>query len=249
MTTPVDIANRALSEIASRETIADLEESSAAAVSCRLWYDKLRRQLLRAAPWRFARTQAVLSQTGSYVDNTGQYPYLYTYQYPGDCLKVNYLLAAPTTDPVGPQVGVGLAGMAWGAPSRANRFQIGSAPTATPGVYDKFIVSNLSAAIAVYTLDVTNPDIFDDLFEGALTAALASKLCMPVTGDLSMRREMIAAAQSAIDTARAVDSNEGLSVYESTPDWISGRGGGGFGVGDSNWGEWYSGNENISWGS
>ena len=51
----VDICNEALSVMGSRSTIASLTENSAEAIQCNLRYETVRDQLLRLAPWAFAK--------------------------------------------------------------------------------------------------------------------------------------------------------------------------------------------------
>lgn len=253
MTTPVDICNRALSEAATQSTIASLDESSPEAVQCSLWYDKLRRQLLRSAPWAFARRQLALTLLGNAVDETGVYPFLFMYAYPSDCLKFRYILAppAPSSNPVAPQVGVGLPGIVSWAPSRQNRFLVHE-HIDSEGVQTKVILSNVEGAYGVYTMNLSNPDKFDDLFEGALTSALAYKLSLALTGNLQVNQLCKDQANNAIKEARAADANESITTTDHSVDWIATRGGGsalyGFGCGAAQpWGDWYSGYDNLNW--
>ncbi len=61
---PVDICNMALTAI-SQKTIASLSAQNELARKCVLWYDPLRREMLRSCDWTFARVAASLNLIGS----------------------------------------------------------------------------------------------------------------------------------------------------------------------------------------
>lgn len=241
MASEIDIANRALSEIGTRSTIASFSEGSAESEQCALWYDKLRQMLLRAAPWGFARKQATLSALGTLSAGTSQYPWPYKYAYPADALRVRYLL--PPTPPIGNMP------MFWGGPSRANRFLIGQDVNGL-GQPIKVLLATLESAQAVYIADTTDVSLFDPSFDVALTALLSYKLVIPLSGNVAMKSEFRTLADSMITTARVADGNEAMPTTEHTPDWIMARGDGM--VYPSMFGElgnWYLGYDNLDWGS
>ena len=253
MTSAIDVCNKALSEIGARATITSFLEASPAAVQCRLQYDSLRQQLLRAAPWGFARKTATLTTLGLQTDTppTAPWPFYVKYLYPADCTKMRYILPPPDATYQGiepPAVGVNV-GMAWGAPSRSWRFLVSVDDTVVPS--RRVVVANIASAVAVYTKDETNPDMFDPLFENALVMALANKLCMPLSGNVALKQGFAQLAENAIMQARAVDGNETISTSNHTVDWIATRSAGdvsGYGNEASGWGTWYSGFDNMSWG-
>jgi hypothetical protein len=84
MTTDVDICNRALAEIGARVIIASLAEATPAAKNCNLLYNPMRQQILRAAPWAFARKTLAITPIGLLTDNppASPYPWLAKYLYP-----------------------------------------------------------------------------------------------------------------------------------------------------------------------
>lgn len=246
MTSPVDICNRALSEAGARSTITDVDDGSEEGTVCALWYDVMRRRLLRAAPWAFARKTFSLSQLGSALDNTAPYPWLYKYTYPADCLRLRYIL--PPTPPRGDTNVVGTLSdnPYFGGPSRANRFIVAN-DTDAEGNNRRVVLANIQSAQAVYIRDEQNPDIFDDLFTGALEAALAAKFAIPLSGNVAMRAQFIQSASDAIIQARAAD-NEALPTVDHTPDWIEARGGTTQGYGNALLGDWCLPYEDINWG-
>jgi hypothetical protein len=246
--TSTDIANLALNEIASSNLIDSLTEQSSTAATVRAWYEPLRKALLRAAPWGCARTQRMLTQVGDSSAGTSPYPWSYKFAYPSDCVHLRYLLPTVPAGPVGPQVDVGAPPPQWQSPSRANRFLTHVEPGVGAGVYNKYIISNLPNAIAVFNLDVNNPDIWDPLFQLAMVAALASKLAMPVTGDTAIRDRMIQTAQNAINEARAASANEAIQTSDHIPDWIAGRNGYPSNYAPQ-WGTWLAPWSDMNWGT
>jgi hypothetical protein len=75
----------------------------------------------------------------------------------------------------------------------------------------------------VYTRAVTNPQIFSPLFSTALSAALAAKITMGLTGDKDLMKANYALANQSIVQGRALDSNQGVEVIEQQAEWILAR--------------------------
>lgn len=261
MTTDVDICNRALSEIGRNQLqITSMSGNSPAEKQCALQYEPMRQQLLRAAPWGFARKTMVLDTLGELeaIPPTSPYPWLRKYAYPTDCLKMRYLLPPPpTTDSdVAPVVGtVWLA--PWCGPNRGWRYL----PAYDPGDPDaepdpiepyKVILSNVVDALGVYTVDAINPDLWDSLFTDALVMALANKFVIPLSGNVAMKSSYVELAKRAVMEAQAVDGNEAVPSTDHTPDWIQARGMGGYGgmsgMTTFTQGLWYSGFDSMNWG-
>lgn len=254
--TAVAICNRGLSQIAETQMITSLTppgDGSTEATQCILWYDTMRQRLLRAAPWGFARTQKnPLTQVGDlYPDNTSPYPFLYAYSYPTDCLKLRYILAQPIPPNAGedpPLTGLSFVGPGFMGPSRNNRFLIHNSSSG------RIIITNVPNAIGVYTMDVTDPTLFDQLFTGALEDAISFKLIIPLSGNIAMQDKLRASADAALTTARAIDGNEAIPSSDPRVDWIDARGRGGYpfanwtGSEGGGWGNWYTGWEPMNWG-
>lgn len=262
MTSDVSICNLALSEIGNRaQMITSLEEDSAEANQCALWYDTLRKRLLRTAPWGFCRYQTNLAQLGDLLpDNTSPFPWLYKYAHPADCLKMRYIIAPPpvnvgTASVVAPQVGLSTPACWWQGASRANRFVIAS-DTDANGQRRNVVLSNVFQAIGVYNGDVTDPALFDELFVGALASALAYKIVIPLNGNVGEREQMRKSAEDAILQARVADGNEAIPRSDVQVDWIDTRGVGPYygaygamgGVGPTGWGQWCGSWDSMSWG-
>lgn len=255
------ICNQALSDIGGRVSITDfLNDTTPAAIQCRLWYDTMRQALLQAAPWSFARKTAALTQLALITDSpmpSGMYPWGVKYLYPADCLRMNYILPPPLPPaPDGtPNVSGGPMFSNWGMPSRANRFLpsydevvVVSPPSTTPR---EVILSNIQGAYGVYVADVILPTMFNASFSLALTAAMSYKLVMAITGNAGMKGAFRQIAEDAITSARVKDGNEASPSSDHTPDWIAGRGSGGLALdraGVPALGQWYNGYSDVSWG-
>lgn len=88
----------------------------------------------------------------------------------------------------------------------------------------RVILCNQEFATLVYCQDVTDEDVFDDLFQDAFAKVLGATLTLPLSGDKTLAKMAIAEANIAIEAARTPDGNEGLSLNDTTPDWIRIRG-------------------------
>jgi hypothetical protein len=88
----------------------------------------------------------------------------------------------------------------------------------------RVILTNQEFATLQYVAQVADPNVWDTLFQSALVNLLASGLCMALKGNLDQSNGLLKEVNAAIEQARAVDGNEGLTVNDITPDWIRGRG-------------------------
>ena len=272
MTAPIDIVNRALGECGARMTLSSLTDNGPVAVAANLNYTPLRQQLLRAAHWGFARKTAPMTLLGSQYATpvpTSPVPWAFKYAYPSDCLAVRYVLPPPpaqtnvTVPPTGLQFYV-----PWCPPSRNFRFISAYDDTGVPP--QKVILTNvglngsaggpLGGGLVVYTVDVTNPDLWDSLFEDAMVMGLANKLAIPASGNIKMKGQFVQMAKMAVDAARVADGNEAIPTVDFTPAWISARGvGSPFGYGPeggygytgmgAGYGDWFGAPANLNWGS
>lgn len=254
MSTSVDICNRALDEIGARVIITSLAENTPQGKVASRQYDPTRKQLLRAAPWGFSRNTALLVNEGLLSANppTSPYPWQAKNTYPLDCLKMHYILPQPTSQQVAgvPSVGDQLF-VPWCAPSRNFRYLPAFDPGSTlfPGVH-RVLLTNVTPVLGIYTMDVTDPTMFDALFENALVMMLANRFCQPLSGNVKLKMSYAQLAQAAITEARVADGNEAIPSTDHTPDWIQARGFGGGVPGGPSFqaGLWYSGYDDVNWG-
>ena len=254
-----DVAQRALDEIAARVTVTDFRvETTPQAKALQRWYDVTRQRLLRAAPWGFARKTALLTELAVATDdpNTVPYPWLVKYEYPTDCLKMRYILPPPfpSNDEEPPDVSTQLI-IPWGRPSRSFRFLPGFDPAVDETPAYKTLLANVPDAYSVYTADIEDPDLWDQLFMGAFEALLGYNLLMPLTGNVQMKGGFKQLVMDAVAQARAVDGNEAIPTTDHEVDWIVARGTGGQLMGGpvvggfdwSTYGQWYDAYD-LNWG-
>lgn len=91
----------------------------------------------------------------------------------------------------------------------------------------RVVLCNQQDAAMTYCRRVTNPNVFDELFQKAYYQALGAKLSMGLSGKEALVKRLTSEVNVVIDAARTVDGNEGLVVNDSTPDWLRVRGYGG----------------------
>lgn len=88
----------------------------------------------------------------------------------------------------------------------------------------RVILTNQTDATLSYVAEVTDPNVWDPLFQDAFIYALGADMCMALTGDKTLANRCVGLANDAIAKARVADGNEGLTQNNVTPDWIRGRG-------------------------
>lgn len=227
MASMFDICNRALGEIGSRATLTSFSDGSPASFQCQLNYDKLRKLLIRCAPWNFTRRQVNLSLLGTAPEGLVPFPWMFKYLYPPDCIKFRYMLEIPNGWPfptgpdAPPQTGDNF--FICFPVSRRGRFLVAN-DVDENGRARKVLLSNVCQAIGVYSVDETNVDLFDAGFEDGLVALLAEKIVIPLTGNAGMKGSFMQIAKERVTEARAMDGNEALPNTDHVPDWIQARG-------------------------
>ncbi len=98
--------------------------------------------------------------------------------------------------------------------------------TLTQGPADdqRVILTNQEFATLMYVKQVTNPNVMDTLFQTAWIKLVGAALQMGLRGDKGVSNMLIEEVNKAIQSARAIDGNEGLTINDVTPDWIRQRG-------------------------
>lgn len=238
MTSIVDIANRALSGVGTRSTITALTEDSNEARAVTLLFDAARDQLLRMAPWNCATNYDILSLLKSAPgtpENPSQQltqwdktipppPWAYEYAYPEDCIRPLWIVPQFATGVSGVPITTAVTGgypSYWNGP--AVRFKVTIDQDASDNDI-RVILTNQQSAILCYLKRVTDPNVWDDLFQQAFVDLLAAQLNISLTGSKDLANLRIALANNSIQLARAADGNEGLTINDVTPDWIRARG-------------------------
>lgn len=104
----------------------------------------------------------------------------------------------------------------------------GSGAAITPSIVgpvdQRVILTNQEFATLVYIRQVTDPNVWDPIFQDAMSNALGADIVIALTGDKTLANMCIARANRSIEEARKADGNEGLTINDVTPDWIRARG-------------------------
>lgn len=233
MPSQIDIANRALAQAGAREQIAGFNEGSVSAINCNLLFQSTFEQLGRTAHWNCLRGQTPLTllkaaqgtpenQTGNTLPIPPQ-PWLYEYLLPPDCLMVRYLQPTysqpPGTVPIFPTPSSV-------PPNRYPRREIKFAVSTdiVAGQRTKVILTDLSQANVIYTVNEPNPEFWDSHFQAAYVASLAAFLIPPLNLNLGLLSTQTKIADAIIETARATDGNEGVVSQNRDASWITARG-------------------------
>lgn len=219
----VQIANMALDVIGTRSTIASLSEGSAEANAIARHWDNAVDSMLRAAHWNFARKQVPLTLLRDATQaQTVPAPWLYEYGYPSDCVLLRQLMPMIQVQPIPPVSTPGAVSplSAYGPPPK---FQIGT-DLDFNGNPVSVLLTNQPQAIAIYTFRNTNTAMWDALFVQGMASYLGARVCLALTGDKTTARMALQEAQAYAEDAKAKNGNEGVTVIDTTPDWMRVRG-------------------------
>jgi hypothetical protein len=220
MSNIIEMANMVMDGIGTRTTIASLTENSPEARAFNRQYPNALDSVLRAAHWNFARKQIPLTLLQDATQGgTPQSPWLYEYAYPSDCLLLRYIMPQVMANPVS---GNGTPSSV-GAIGPTVKFLL-STDQDSNGNPITVILTNQPQAVGVYTFRNTNVQMFDPLFVQCLVAFVAARVCIPLTGDKNMMKDMLGLASQYSKDAQSKNGNEGITVIDSMPDWIRVRG-------------------------
>lgn len=212
--------------------------------------------LARSALWNTHRTQIALTLlkarqgTNENPDGTvydaPPWPYLYAYALPTGAAYTVATAAQPAIAvPVAPLFLRARFIQRMIAPTSAvplmtgggmgNGFPVGNLPPVpflissdldVNGKQMKVLLTNASNAQLVYTARVSDPTLWDPNFTDAAVATVAAWCEQPITGNTAVQQGLVAMAKDLILTARITDGDEGLTMVDNTPDWMSARSGG-----------------------
>lgn len=253
----VSVCNIALLSVGARAQVSSISPSdgSTQADACSTLFTFVFEMLARSAYWNCLRKQAPLSliqaAAGTAENPQGTtlplppQPWLYAYSVPSDSLRIRSLMptfpAINTTTPITTNSYLAATQL----PGEQVKFVVAYG-TDVNGNPIEIILTNLSQAQAVYTVNQPNPFIWDSEFTSAFVASLAAYLVTALSMNAALAAQSARAAESIIMQARLADGNEGVTIQDHTPDWISGRNGYGYGqryngccdggYGNMNWG-------------
>ena len=197
-TSPVAIANMALSHIGARSKIESFDESSIEAEQTSLWYDHCRLQTLEASDWNFARKRVTLAL---HSEAAPEGVWAYRYQYPSDCIAARRI-----PNPLGPSADQ--------VPFEIEINNTGEVKT---------ILTNLENAELVYTKDVESPTLFSTYFVDAISHLLASYIAYSLTGTRNIKADELNIYSAMLRMAAANNANEQAEAPPKDAPWITGR--------------------------
>lgn len=229
----LSIINRSLLAIGSQAQVSSLNEGSAQANAASTLFTPTFESLARSAPWNCLRKEATLTllaaAQGTPENPQGTTlplpptPWLYSYAQPSDCLQVRFIIPSLPA----PNAGVPIFSVNTGAATwMANGEQIPYAvayDTDSSNNPINIILTNQSQAIAVYTVNQPNPQIWDSLFQAAMVASLAAYFVPALSLHMPLMSMQIKLAENMIQQARVRDGNEGTTNMDHRPDWMRAR--------------------------
>jgi hypothetical protein len=191
------ICNLALAHIKqTKTTIANLDtDTSSTAVLCRVHYDVARRFVLANFDWNFAGRRVALADIGS-----PSALWAYRYDLPPGSLKVREIEGISRTD----------------APTPFTIELVADGSKLS-------ILTDKASAVAAYTWDVENPDLFSPAFTLALSWYLASELAPALSGSKTIQQSAVNIYQRLLAAAQSEDSREGEADPIADSPWDAAR--------------------------
>lgn len=232
--TQISVSNISLLAIGSKTQISSFKEGSPQANACATLFSYVFENLARTAWWNTLRKQDTLTllaaATGTPENPDGttlplpSTPWLYSYSYPSDCLKLRTLVASnnpvqggtsqSTVNNLAPCYVPVSGRMPWAI---AYNTDDSGNPITT-------ILTNLSQAQAIYTVNQQNPATWNGSFVSAFVASLAAYLVPALSLNMELMKIQVQIANGLIAEARSADANEGYTTQDHIPDWVSARG-------------------------
>lgn len=196
-----------------------------------LYWNAAVRETQRSAPWDFNTVLITLAQNTTYnIINNWSYAYTYpaTSQTQPECLKIWKIFSATNTaQTVGTFPGIYPSASVnnWsGFNMTSAKYKVVYDPTAQI----KVILTNVSNAIAEYTVPIFDTTLWDSIFVQALALKLASMICTPLVNDDAKTANLIKLYDASISDAQRSNDEEGeQNSNNETSAFLEARGGGG----------------------
>jgi hypothetical protein len=255
ITSPAQLCNLALSQVASRAQIQSINPSdgTAAGDACSLLYQPTVDAFARAAHWNCLRfttgapnsTQPPPLQLLKAAAGTPEQvanptlaappqPWFYSYALPPDCLKARFLVPIVTQSSTSPPLTTA------GGILTPKVISAGAIPFTIAVDFDangnetQVLLTNLGTGVGsnaggaqlVYTRRLTNIALWDSQFVMGAKAALAVWLAPSLNGSVTLANAAMGIAKAMLDAARVSDANEGPQIQDYPASWISIRDGG-----------------------
>lgn len=226
----LDVYNMALGYVgvAPLSTLAGTDNIT---TTLNLYWNPAVRETQRGAPWDFNTVLITLAQNTTYnIINNWAFAYTYpaTSQTQPECLKI-WKIFSPTS---GAQIVGTFPGIYPNTQvSSLDGFNMCAAKYKV--VYDpvaqiKVILTNVSNAIAEYTVPIFDTTLWDSLFVQSLALRLASLVCTPLVNDDNKTANIIKLYNASMSDAQRSNDEEGEQDHNSEQSsFLNARGGGG----------------------
>lgn len=230
-------ANLALLSVGARAQVSSINPSdgSTAGDACSTLFSFVFEQLARVTKWGCLSKQATLTliqaAQGTPENPAGatlplpQQPWLYAYLYPSDCLLMREILpplvtsgSATNQTCLNNSVTPNISGY-YQIP-----YEIGYSVNSSNNPL-QVILTNQESAVAEYSVNQQNPQLWDSLFTSAFVASLGAYLVPALSLNPPLMQAQIAIADKIIKQAQAQDTNESPIAQDHVPDFISARAG------------------------
>ena len=195
MISKTDICNMALAHLG-QEPISSLKQEDEKARRCDLFYEPVKREVLRTHNCGFAASVSALSL----VTQKPQEQWPYWYAYPQDCLFVRKVF------------GTG-----------KEAFAVSFKEIYQNDIHMRLILTGIAQAQLEYTKDVKDESLFDPAFVKALSLALAADLAITLTGDGALAQRILQKYALALEEARRCNMTENFDVHRGQSVFIEER--------------------------
>lgn len=195
MISKVDICNMALAQLG-QEPISSLGQDDERARRCSLFYEPVKKEVLRTHNWAFADSITTLALLADGLE--GEWPYMYAY--PQDCLFLRRIFCR------GPR-------------GKSYAFK----EIYQNDIHARVIFCGAEQAQAEYTRDVKDEALFDPAFVKAFSLALAADLAVTLSGDAGLAQRVLQKYTLALDEARRANMTESYDVHTPTSAFVEER--------------------------
>jgi len=170
-------------------------DNSAAAVACRLYFDHCAGLLLRAKVWGFAERQEALQSLGTPPDD-----WLYRYEYPAACKRINMLYN--------------------GATRNHDRNDIPAYKEQSNPSGGKVILCDVENAVILYNCLIEDEEEFTEEFVQILSLLLAQHIAPTLKADAALVAEVKKAYQVWLSEAIKIEKTQSKPDMQQESEFV-----------------------------
>ena len=195
MSLKIDICNMALAHLG-LESISSLTQDDERTRRCLLFYEPVKKELLRTHNWGFANVMEPLTLLAA--ADEPEKPYMYAY--PADCLFLRRIFG-----------------------DSAGQKNVSFREVFRPDLHARVIFCALPQAQVEYTRDIKDENLFDSAFVYAFSLALAADLALTLTGDRALAQQIWQKYTLALQEARRSNMSERFDVQNAAGAFVEVR--------------------------